>query len=48
MDNIADPDIHFDKEGVCNYFHEYQMAAKKGVFTGDAGKKKLDELVDRI
>ncbi len=41
MDNIADPDIRFDKDGVCNYYHEYQTAAKKGVFTGEAGRKKL-------
>ncbi len=48
MDNIADPDIRFDKDGVCNYYHEYQAAAKKGVFTGEAGRKKLDELVTSI
>lgn len=48
MDNIADPDIRFDQHGVCNYYHEYQHAAKKGVLTGEAGKKKLDELIARI
>jgi len=48
MDNIADPDIRFDKEGICNYVHEYEQAAKKGVFTGEEGKKKLEDLVSRI
>ena len=48
MDNIADPDIRFDKDGICNYYHDYQEAAKNAVFTGDAGRKKLEELIDRI
>ena len=48
MDNMADPDIRFDKDGVCNYYHEYQLAAENGVITGDAGKKKLEALVSRI
>lgn len=48
MDNIADPDIRFDADGVCNYYHEYQAAAATQVFTGDAGKKKLEEVVAAI
>jgi N-acetyl sugar amidotransferase len=48
MDNIADPDIRFDAQGVCNYYHEYQEQARKYVFTGEAGKKKLEDLVARI
>ena len=48
MDNIADPDIRFDEKGICNYYYEYQEAAIKGVVTGEAGKKKLDDLVHRI
>ena len=28
MDNIADPDIHFDEKGICNYYHEYKDAEK--------------------
>jgi N-acetyl sugar amidotransferase len=48
MDNIADPDIRFDKDGICNYYHEYQVAAKAGVFTGKQGADKLEELVSRI
>ena len=48
MDNIADPDIYFDKEGVCNYYHEYHAAAKKQLFTGETGKHKLDALAEEI
>ncbi|MBN9379443.1 MAG: N-acetyl sugar amidotransferase [Chitinophagaceae bacterium] len=48
MDNIADPDIKFDKDGICNYYHEYQVAAKEGVFPGKQGEDKLAALVDKI
>jgi N-acetyl sugar amidotransferase len=48
MDNIADPDIFFDENGVSNYHHEYKEAEKNGVLTGEAGKKKLDDLVKVI
>lgn len=48
MDNIADPDIRFDEKGVCNYYYEYQEAAIKGLVTGEAGEKKLEDLVHRI
>ena len=40
MDNIADPDITFDKAGVCNYYHEYKVA-EKDVFTGTKGEERL-------
>jgi hypothetical protein len=26
MDNIADPDIFFDEQGICNYYYEYKSA----------------------
>jgi N-acetyl sugar amidotransferase len=48
MDNIADPDISFDASGVCNYYYEYLEAAQKGVYHGEKGKAKLDELVAEI
>lgn len=48
MDNIADPDIRFDKDGVCQYYHDYQKAAAEGVFTGEAGTKKVAELIGSI
>lgn len=47
MDNIADPDIRFDEKGVCNYYYEYQEAAK-GVLKGEEGEQKLQQLVKQI
>ena len=47
MDNIADPDITFDKAGVCNYYHEYKVA-EKDVFTGTKGEERLQQIADTI
>src|SRR3984893_10865918 len=48
MDNIADPDISFDEDGICNYYHEYQQAEKDLVLRGGEGEQKVKELVTRI
>ncbi|WP_315819848.1 7-cyano-7-deazaguanine synthase [Paraflavitalea speifideaquila] len=48
MDNIADPDISFDENGVCNYYYDYQKEQARNVFTGESGKEKLDALVRKI
>jgi len=48
MDTISDPNITFDEQGVCNYYHQYKKAEEKEVFTGEAGKTKLAEMVDKI
>ena len=48
MDNIADPDITFDEKGICNYYYDYLRAEKGSVFQGEAGEKKLNELVAKI
>ena len=40
MDNIADPNITFDKNGVCNYWHEYQKVAKNSLLHDERGKIK--------
>lgn len=47
MDNIADPDIKFDENGVCNYYHEYREA-EKSLLVGAEGEDKLVKLVDII
>lgn len=44
MDTIADPDIKFDDQGVCNYYYEYLEAEKTGVLTGEAGQQKVEAL----
>jgi len=48
MDNISDPDIRFDEEGVCNYWYDYQKAEKEMVLTGEEGKKRLEKLIDDL
>jgi N-acetyl sugar amidotransferase len=48
MDNIADPDISFDKKGICNYYYEYREAEKQQLFTAQEGNRKLESLVTEI
>lgn len=45
MDNIADPNITFDEKGICNYFYDYKEAEKKFVIKGEAGIRKVEEIV---
>jgi N-acetyl sugar amidotransferase len=48
MDTIADPNISFDENGVCNYYSEYLEAEKKHLIQGDEGMKKLEERFSKI
>jgi N-acetyl sugar amidotransferase len=48
MDNISDPNIKFDENGICNYYHEYFNAEKENVFTNEEGQQKLNENIDKI
>jgi N-acetyl sugar amidotransferase len=48
MDTIADPDISFDKDGICNYYYEYKKSEAEHVITGEAGKIKVHSLADEI
>jgi N-acetyl sugar amidotransferase len=48
MDTIADEDIRFDEKGISNYYHDFQLAEKEYVFTGQQGQDKLDNLVAAI
>jgi N-acetyl sugar amidotransferase len=48
MDNIADPDITFDDQGICNYYYEYLQVEKDNVVKGEMGIKKLHELISKI
>ncbi|MBS1946951.1 MAG: N-acetyl sugar amidotransferase [Bacteroidetes bacterium] len=47
MDNIADPDISFDSNGVCNYYHEYKKA-EESLPHGRAAEEQLAQLVQKI
>lgn len=48
MDTISDPNITFDKDGICNYYHEYKEAEKKYVLKGSEGDQKLKTEINRI
>lgn len=48
MDNIADPDIQFDEQGVSNYWYDYQAIAKKKLLHGEAGVQKWKEKIAEI
>ena len=48
LDNIADPDITFDVNGISNYYFQYKKEEKNDVFNGPEGEKKLQTLVDQI
>lgn len=48
MDNIADPDITFDENGICNYYYEYLEAEKQNVLKDEAGEKKYNEIITQI
>ena len=48
MDNIADPDITFDENGICNYYYEYLEAEKEHVVKGNKGLIKFQELIFEI
>ncbi len=48
MDNIADPDITFDENGICNYYYQYLESEKKNVFKGKVGEKKLQETIQKV
>lgn len=48
MDNVADPDITFDENGVCNYYYLFLERAKNRLFDSEADKDKLQEIVNTI
>ena len=48
MDTIADPDITFDEQGVCNYYYEFKKAYAEHVRTGEEGDRLFRQLVETI
>lgn len=48
LDNIADPDISFDENRICNYYYEYLRKEKESVHTGEEGRKRLQQIVETI
>ncbi|MBX7264421.1 MAG: N-acetyl sugar amidotransferase, partial [Chitinophagaceae bacterium] len=48
MDTIADPDISFDSNGICNYYYEYIEAEKNKVKKGAEGEIEFNRLITQI
>lgn len=48
MDNISDPDISFNKDGICNYYDDFLKAEKDHLLNGAAGKIALEKIIDKI
>jgi N-acetyl sugar amidotransferase len=48
MDNIADPDITFDENGICNYYHEYLAEASKAEYQEPLKSNILNSLINEI
>jgi tRNA(Ile)-lysidine synthase TilS/MesJ len=48
MDNIGDPNIVFDDQGVCNYYYEFIRKLKIRVPQKEEAKKSLNEIVVKI
>lgn len=46
--DTTDPDIRFDKNGICNHCKDYDMEAKQNILSGEEGQRKLNELVEKI
>lgn len=48
LDTIADPNISFDENGICNYYYEYKKVERATVFNGDAGRMKLTKAIEAV
>ncbi|MBY0537538.1 MAG: N-acetyl sugar amidotransferase [Chitinophagaceae bacterium] len=48
MDTIADPDITFDENGICNYYYEYKKAESESVRKGAEGWAALKAIAATI
>jgi N-acetyl sugar amidotransferase len=46
--DTTDPDITFDRDGVCQYCHSYDMMISRWVPSGEAAKEQLDRIVATI
>lgn len=46
--DTTDPDIIFDEEGICNHCHTYDELMRGRAFSGEEGKRRLDEIVKKI
>ncbi|MBK8510784.1 MAG: N-acetyl sugar amidotransferase [Saprospiraceae bacterium] len=48
MDNIADPNITFDRIGVCNYYLSYKASEKKYTLRGDQAELEIKKIIELL
>ena len=46
--DTSDPDIAFDKNGICHHYHEFYRRQQMEILDGDVGRKKLEEIGESI
>jgi len=46
--DTSDPTIEFDENGVCNHCRAYDEMVKREVFTGEEGKRRLEQIAAKI
>lgn len=46
--DTTDCDIQFDENGICNHCRYYDKVASKGLFSGQEGETKLQQIADEI
>ena len=46
--DTTDPEIQFDRDGVCNHCRMYDALTARYVLTGEAGRHKAQGIVNRI
>jgi N-acetyl sugar amidotransferase len=46
--DTRDTEIQFDEQGVCNHCHDYERLVQQRVLTGEAGRRYLEMLVEKI
>jgi len=46
--DTSDPNIRFDKNGVCDHCHDFENYVQPNWHTDDRGRKKLNEIIDKI
>lgn len=48
MDNIADPTITFNEQGICNYYYDYKQAEQHHTIVGKEANDKVKNIVNEL
>ena len=46
--DTTDPDVQFDENGICNHCKNYYVRVSNEVYSGENGKRRLNEIVAKI